>query len=176
MTSGLPSHWQLRPLSDVANVTLGQSPPGESYNTSGIGAPFFQGKAEFGDLHPEVRKYTTSGAKFAKAGDILLSVRAPVGPTNVAPVDCVIGRGLAALRAFEGVEPKYLLWALRSCERDLASMGAGSTFAAVTGKQVRSLPIPVAPLAEQGRIVDILEYHLSRLDAAAATLRAVVDK
>jgi type I restriction enzyme S subunit len=162
----LPGHWRLARLDEAADVTLGQSPPGDSYNESGAGMPFFQGKAEFGSLHPEVRKFTTAGTKFAAAGDILLSVRAPVGPTNVTTVDCAIGRGLAGVRARSDVNQKYLLWALRAQAETLASMGAGSTFPAVTGKQVRSLPIPIAPPDEQRRIVDILEDHLSRLNAA----------
>lgn len=172
MTRVLPDYWRLTRLDEAAEVTLGQSPPGDSYNESAQGVPFFQGKAEFGKLHPEVRKFTTAGTKFAKAGDILLSVRAPVGPTNIATVDCAIGRGLAGIRARSDVNQKYLLWALRSQAETLASMGAGSTFPAVTGKQVRSLHIPIAPPPEQLRIVDILEDHLSRLDAANAYLDA----
>lgn len=164
--TGLPAGWQLRCLSEIGHITLGQSPPSASYNTAGLGLPFFQGKAEFGDLYPDVRKYTTAGTKFAEPGDILLSVRAPVGPTNLAPTRCAIGRGLAAVRAGDAVDARYLLWALRALEDRLAAMGAGSTFAAVTAKQVRELQVPLAPRAEQTRIVEILEDHLSRLDAA----------
>lgn len=177
--TGLPAGWQLRCLSEIAHITLGQSPPSASYNTAGLGLPFFQGKAEFGDLYPDVRKYTTAGTKFAEPGDILLSVRAPVGPTNLAPTRCAIGRGLAAVRAGDAVDARYLLWALRALEDRLAAMGAGSTFAAVTAKQVRELQVPLAPRAEQTRIVEILEDHLSRLDAAndyleAAAARATI--
>jgi type I restriction enzyme, S subunit len=166
----LPDCWRNACLDDIAQVTLGQSPPGDTYNSDGRGAPFFQGKSEFTATYAEVRKYTTAGAKFAIEGDILISVRAPVGPTNIAPVDCAIGRGLAGLRAMEGLDQRYLLWALRATEHELASQGAGSTFAAVTGKQLKAHRINVAPLDEQRRIVDILEDHLSRLDAADQSL------
>ncbi len=169
----LPDGWRRLSLVEAAEVTLGQSPPGTSYNDSGEGAPFFQGKAEFTETYARVRKYTTAGTKFAKANDILVSVRAPVGPTNLAPVDCAIGRGLAALRARDGIDQRYLLWAMRATEPELAEHGAGSTFAAVTGARLRTHKINAAPLAEQRRIVEVLEDHLSRLDAAAlATVRA----
>lgn len=168
----VPPGWQSAPLNQVADIELGQSPPGDSYNEQGDGIPFFQGKAEFTETYAAVRKYTTAGTKFARAGDILLSVRAPVGPTNVAPVDCAIGRGLAGIRAHAEVDQRYLLWALRSSEHQLARHGAGSTFPAITGKQLRAHQVAVAPsIEEQRRIVAILEDHLSRLDAAAASVR-----
>jgi type I restriction enzyme S subunit len=164
--------WVDARLDEVADVILGQSPPGSSYNEVGEGVPFFQGKAEFGDLRPTVRKWTTAGTKFATTDDVLLSVRAPVGPTNLAPSDCVIGRGLAAIRPRGDIESRYLLWALRATSRRLSAQATGSTFEAVTGKQVKAHSIPVAPLNEQRRIVAALEEHLSRLDAADASLAA----
>lgn len=169
----LPCGWAIEPLVHVADVVMGQSPPGESYNADGDGTPFFQGKAEFTSLFAEVRKWTKAGTKFAKQGDILLSVRAPVGPTNLAPVDCAIGRGLAAIRAKDHMDQKYLLWALRASEPSLAAKGTGTTFSAISGKTLRQHPIPTPPIDEQRRIVDILEDHLSRLDAADAELEAL---
>lgn len=162
--------WVDARLDEVADVILGQSPPGSSYNEVGEGVPFFQGKAEFGELRPTVRKWTTAGTKFATTDDVLLSVRAPVGPTNLAPSDCVIGRGLAAIRPRGDIESRYLLWALRATSRRLSAQATGSTFEAVTGKQVKAHSIPVAPLNEQRRIVAAIEEHLSRLDAADASI------
>lgn len=159
--------WRTIPLIEAAEVTLGQSPPGDSYNDTGAGIPFFQGKSEFTATVAEVRKFTTAGTKFAMSGDILVSVRAPVGPTNLAPVHCAIGRGLAALQARAGVDQRYLFWAMRATEAELAKHGAGSTFAAVTGKQLKAHLVSIAPtIDQQCRIVDLLEDHLSRLDAA----------
>lgn len=175
-TTTLPEGWELQTLEDAAEVTMGQSPPGTSYNEIGIGAPFFQGKAEFGDLHPTVRKWTTAGKKFATSGDILMSVRAPVGPTNIADIDCVIGRGLAAIRAKAQVNQTYLLWILRSFEHEIASKGTGTTFDSISGDALRSQTIGVPPLAEQEKIVEILEEQLSRLDAALASVRTVREK
>ena len=164
----LPDGWQIKRLDEIADVVMGQSPPGSSYNEHGEGQPFFQGKTEFGEVHPTVRKYTTAGTKFAKAGDILMSVRAPVGPTNIADIDCVIGRGLAAIRAKSVVSQSYLRWILKHLEIDIQSKGTGTTFDAITGETLRGTLIALPPLAEQQVIVELLEDHLSRLDAALA--------
>src|ERR1700694_2575338 len=92
------------PLSEACMVLMGQSPPGTSYNTSGDGLPFFQGKTDFGDMFPRVRVFCTQPSRIAEHGDILMSVRAPVGPTNLAKEKCCIGRGLAALRTRRGLD------------------------------------------------------------------------
>jgi len=90
---------QIAKLQEVAEIIMGQSPPGDTYNETGDGLPFFQGKAEFGETCPTVKKWCNAPKKIAEAGDILMSVRAPVGPTNLASERCCIGRGLAAIRA-----------------------------------------------------------------------------
>lgn len=170
-SESLPHTWMEARLDEICEVILGQSPPGSSYNTDGIGLPFFQGSAEFGDLFPEVRKWTTEATKVAQARDVLLSVRAPVGPTNLAPLECAIGRGVAALRAVAGVEPKYLLYAMRATEASLAARGTGSTFSAVSGPTVREHRVPLAPTAEQRRIVAAIEEYFSRIDAGVEALQ-----
>ena len=171
MTNDLPLGWEWATLDELSEVILGQSPPGSSYNDRGEGSPFFQGKAEFGDRFPSIRKWTTEPKKHAPVGSVLLSVRAPVGPTNVAPVDCAIGRGLAALRPLGGISTEYLLWAVRHSVSDLTKQATGSTFEAITGKQLRSHRVSVAPVAEQERIVAAIGESVSRLDAVESTLR-----
>ncbi len=170
--SELPPSWAEAELSEISEVILGQSPPGTSYNADGEGMPFLQGKTEFGDLRPSFRKWTTDPRKIARPDDVLLSVRAPVGPTNLAPIECCIGRGLAALRPLGGIGSMYVLYGMRATERTLAAEATGTTFEAVTGAQVRAHRLPVAPLNEQRRIVAAIEEHLSRLDAADASLDA----
>ena len=172
MSGELPCGWIWASLQDVCEVTLGQSPPGSSYNDHGSGEPFFQGKAEFGDRFPIVRKWTTEPKKRATAGSVLISVRAPVGPTNIAPMDCAIGRGLASLRPLGGISTEFLLWALRQSAPELAGDATGSTFDAITGRQLRSHRIPIAPLSEQERIVAAIEEHFSRLNAADKSMTA----
>ena len=94
----IPIGWLSSELGQICNITLGQSPPSSTYEDQPVGLPFFQGKADFGEIYPIPTKWCSKPQKTAEAGDILISVRAPVGPTNVADVRCCLGRGLAALR------------------------------------------------------------------------------
>jgi len=160
-------------LDEVCEVIQGQSPPGDTYNDSGDGIPFFQGKAEFGPVYPTVAKWCSSPTKIAESDDVLISIRAPVGPTNMCPVRACIGRGLAAIHPLCGIPSRYVLYALRDSESDLASKGTGSTFAAISGAELRSHRITLAPLPTQHRIVAEIERQLTRLDAAAAALKRV---
>ena len=98
----IPAGWEVGALSDIANITMGQSPAGESYNVDGHGVVFFQGSTDFGTRSPDVRMFTTSPGRMAREGDILVSVRAPVGTLNIADRACCIGRGLAAMHSKNG--------------------------------------------------------------------------
>ena len=160
-----PDRWISTTLSEIAFIQMGQSPDSRAYNDRGEGLPFFQGKAEFGKLFPTVRKWCTEPKKIAEAGDILLSVRAPVGPTNLALEQCCIGRGLAAIRVYPPCDQKYLFYYFRSIEAWLAQQGTGTTFAAIGGNFLRDLDVPLAPLNEQKRIADKLDRILSKVDA-----------
>ena len=145
------------PLEEVATITAGQSPPGSTYNENGEGLPFFQGKADFGEIYPVAQKWCVAPKKIAEAGDILISVRAPVGPTNIAEERCCIGRGLAAVRPDETVALRdFVLWNIKHRQVELASRGQGSTFSAIGQKELKSLLIPLPPLKEQRRVVGIL--------------------
>lgn len=153
MRNGVP----MRPLGEVAGIISGQSPPGHTYNDVGDGLPFFQGKAEFSDVHPHPTKWCSEPIKIADAGDILISVRAPVGPTNIAAEKCCIGRGLAAIRPDPSLADRdYVRYFLRYIEPKLAQQGQGSTFDAINRKDLTSLIIPLPNVAEQRRIVNIL--------------------
>lgn len=145
------------PLPEVATIVMGQSPPGSTYNENGGGLPFFQGKAEFGEVSPTPRKWCSAPQRIAEAGDILMSVRAPVGPTNLAAEQCCIGRGLAAIRAdATKLDSGYLRYFLKFVEPKLTDMGQGSTFSAIGRSEISSLHIPLPPLDEQRQIVDLL--------------------
>ena len=163
--NNLPNSWVIAPLEYIARVEMGQSPESRFYNNRGEGLPFFQGKTEFGPLYPTVRKWCTDPKKIADKDDILLSVRAPVGPTNVATEQCCIGRGLAAVRAHDPISQTYLLHLFRNMESWLSEQGTGTTFAAVSGQFLRSIDVALAPLNEQKRIADKLDAVLARVDA-----------
>jgi type I restriction enzyme, S subunit len=168
--SNIPDSWIYSILSEIALIQMGQSPDSRSYNVQGDGLPFFQGKAEFGKLSPTVRKWCNDPTKVAEAGDILLSVRAPVGPTNLATEKCCIGRGLASIQAITPFNQKYLLYYFRKIETWLTEQGTGTTFAAISGNFIRNLDIPIAPLNEQKRITDKLDDLLARVDACSDSL------
>jgi type I restriction enzyme S subunit len=154
---------------------MGQSPDSRFYNESGDGLPFFQGKADFGALYPTPRKWCSEPKKVAETGDILLSVRAPVGPTNLAKEKCCIGRGLAAIRASEPISQKYLLHYFRHIQPWLSGQGTGSTFSAISGPFLRGIQVLIAPSNEQLRIVNKLDAVLARADACREHLARVPD-
>lgn len=166
----LPSGWVSAQLVEVCHVEMGQSPPSSTYNTEGSGLPFLQGKGEFGELYPTPGKFCSHPSKIAKAGAVLLSVRAPVGPTNITPNKCCIGRGLAGISPLGDIPNHFVLWALRHHEPALAKSGTGSTFAAVSKAQVVSIPISLPPLNEQCRIVERIEAQFDEIDRGVESL------
>ena len=169
----LPEGWKAAALADVCLVVQGQSPPGETYNADGMGLPFLQGKAEFGETYPTAVKWCSAPTKIAQPEDVLMSIRAPVGPTNLCPAQSCIGRGLAAIRPQGDIPSKYVLYSLRATEQELRSNATGTTFEAIRGDDLRCHRIAVAPLAEQRRIVAEIETQFTRLDASVTALRRV---
>lgn len=163
-------------LKDCCQIIAGQSPESKYYNTNGEGLPFFQGKADFGALYPKVRMYCSQPTKIAEKDDILLSVRAPVGPTNLSPGKVCIGRGLAAIRPGKEVCLKYLLYFFRYYEAQLQRSGTGTTFKAITQNVVKNIEVPVPSIEEQERIVSKIEELFSKLDASVAELQTANEK
>ena len=162
---------EVKKLKECCTLIAGQSPESKYYNSNGDGLPFFQGKADFGELYPSIRVYCSQPTKIAEKDDILLSVRAPVGPTNLAPCKVCIGRGLTAIRPSEVLLTRYVLLFFRYFEAQLASKGTGTTFKAITQDVVKNLEIPIPPLPEQERIVARIEELFSQLDAGVETLK-----
>ena len=158
-------------LKDCCIIIAGQSPESKYYNTNREGLPFFQGKADFGDLYPQIRVYCSQPLRVAEKDDILLSVRAPVGPTNLAPCRVCIGRGLTAIRPSNVLNIKYVLFFFRYFEVQLQQKGTGTTFKAITQDIIKNLEIPVPPLSDQERIVARIEELFSQLDAGVKTLK-----
>ena len=173
MDKQLPEGWETTQLAEVADIILGQSPDGKTVNSEGKGIVFYQGKAEFGLLHPTPRNYCTNPKKIAKENDILLSVRAPVGPTNLANQETAIGRGLAAIRETQITNFKFILFYFRNIEQWLSQQGTGTTFQAISGQFIRDLPFPLPPLAEQHYLADKLDSLLARIQTLSEQLAAV---
>ena len=137
----IPQEWSNGILSDVANITMGQSPDGSSYNEDGEGIIFYQGSTDFGLRFPDIRQYTTSPSRYANKGDILMSVRAPVGALNIANNDCCIGRGLSALSSKIG-SMTHLYYLMNDFRLKFEGMNsAGTTFGSITKNELFSLPV-----------------------------------
>lgn len=137
----IPEDWTDRRLSEIANITMGQSPEGSSYNEEGSGTIFFQGSTDFGWLFPTIRQYTVAPNRMAKKGDILLSVRAPVGDMNIANNDCCIGRGLAALNSKTGSEG-FLFYVMKYFKQIFDRRNSeGTTFGSITKDDLHSLTL-----------------------------------
>ena len=154
--------WTPGVLSDIAVITMGQSPKGESYNEDGVGTVFFQGRAEFGFRFPTRRLYTTDPKRMAQANDALMSVRAPVGDINVAYEDCCIGRGLGAIRSKDGHQSfvLYTMFALR--EQLNVFNGEGTVFGSINRDALNSMPVDIPPK----EIMDQFEDIVAPMDAA----------
>ncbi|MCD1268585.1 restriction endonuclease subunit S [Microbacterium sp. MEC084] len=154
-------------LKDVAEILAGQSPPSDQVDPLDSGLPFLQGNAEFGPRHPSARYECDIAPKRAIAGDVLVSVRAPVGAVNVADRAFGIGRGLCAVRA-HSIDPGYLWWWIQSTRSELESRATGSTFTAITSATLGSLELPDIPAHRQGAIADYLDRETAQIDTLIA--------
>ncbi|MFM2073886.1 MAG: hypothetical protein RJB34_191 [Pseudomonadota bacterium] len=161
------------PLARFADVVMGQSPGAEVCNTEESGLPFLQGCAEFGPRYPHSEVYCSPPLRVAKTGSVLISVRAPVGTMNYADQDYCIGRGLGAFKAKSGVSNTvFLKHAVELNGAYLHRRSQGSTFAAVSTDDVKTVPIPVFMPEKQEKIATIL----TGIDTAIEKTEALIAK
>ncbi|WP_160050513.1 restriction endonuclease subunit S [Nocardiopsis sp. FR4] len=160
------------PLKRVARIIAGQSPKSEDVTPLTAGIPFLQGNAEFGPENPKPKFECNLASKYCDTGDILLSVRAPVGAVNIADRRYAVGRGVCAIRA-ESVDQRYLWWWLNGQSEILNSVATGSTYSAVTAEQVGAIEVPAMGLGEQRRIADFLDAEVGLVEAAGWKRREV---
>jgi len=155
----LPQGWKIVYLGDkdIVDVIMGQSPPSSTYNNKNEGLPFLQGNAEFGELYPNPIFSCSNPIKIAEKNDLLLSVRAPVGDVNIAPYKSCIGRGLVAIRAKDNkINYFFLFYYLKNSRNLFDSLSMGSTFKAITKKEIEKFNILLPSLSEQNKIAEIL--------------------
>ena len=153
----------MKPITEFCSLNMGQSPDSKTYNNEGNGLPFYQGNADFGEIHPETRVWCSAPVKIANDGDILISVRAPIGAMNIATERCCIGRGLAALTPIrEKCSKRFLYYALQSKVDSLIAQGTGSTFKAISKKVLEETQIPAYSIEEQEKITN----KIVRVDSA----------
>ena len=169
---GVAGVMSVSPLGQEAQIIMGQSPPGGTYNLDGLGIPLLNGPTEFGPVHPTEKQWTTSPAKLCRAGDILFCVRgATAGRTNVADKEYCIGRGLAAIRARpDKLCGKFLHHVLAAGLAKIQARGVGSTFINISSEALAEFEVPSLPLSEQRRIAAILD----QADALRAKRRAAL--
>ena len=154
--------WVEGSLRDIADITMGQSPSGSSYNEDGIGAIFFQGRAEFSFRFPTIRLYSTEPKRMACANDILMSVRAPVGDLNIAHTDCCIGRGLAAIHSKTNHQ-SFVLYTMFSLRKQLDVFnGEGTVFGSINRNSLNDMPI----LIPSDETIEEFERIVAPMDAA----------
>ena len=161
----IPARSEVKRLKHIADLNMGQSPPSVEYNTEQLGTPFLQGNAEFGQHHPTPKIYCPTAKKHAIPGDILLSVRAPVGALNVADQVYGIGRGLCAIRPRANqLERRFAKYLLAVVCAELHFVATGSTYDAVTVDDVSNTTCVVPPLSEQTQIGNFLDGKTTQID------------
>jgi type I restriction enzyme S subunit len=160
----MPAHWIEKRLKFTSHIEAGQSPPSELVTDGMEGLPFLQGNADFGLMNPTPQQVCDAAPKRACLGDILLSVRAPVGALNIAEQEYGIGRGLCAIRKKELLDNKFLLYLLIRTRAYLDSVATGSTYDAVTVNEVGDIPTLLPPISEQRAIVAFLDRETARID------------
>ena len=145
-------------ICEICTLIMGQSPDSKSYNKDKNGIPFYQGNADFGEEHPTPTVWCTAPKKIARKGDILISVRAPIGDMNIANEDCCIGRGLAAIRLNKSdiVDINYLYHYLSATVEFLQEQGTGSTFKAINKTTLEGIEIPCPSIEKQKNIAKLI--------------------
>ncbi len=173
----IPEGWEVVRMGDVCSIVMGQSPSSEFYNESGQGLPFHQGVTDFGHLFPKDRVFCTAENRIANEGDILLSVRAPVGRINIANKKIVIGRGLSAIRSRAGYQV-LAYFQLKNIFQEEDIMGSGTIFKAVTKDDVHGIKLlwpPEPMIADFERVASPILSSLGNLTAKNANLRRTRD-
>ncbi len=150
-------------LGDIAEITMGQSPKSEFYNTTGVGLPFLQGNRTFGRKYPTFDTYTSLTTKKAFAGDIIMSVRAPVGDLNITPVDMCLGRGVCSIRMIRG-DQDYLFYLLKHNMPKLINKQSGSIFGSVNRNDIAGLDVDVVDEDKQKNIARFLAMLDDRIE------------
>ena len=162
----IPQGWEAGTVSDGFNLTMGQSPPGNTYNEEGNGLPFYQGRTDFGFRFPTRRIYCTAPTRYAKPGDTLVSVRAPVGDINMADEECCIGRGVAAVRHKSGAT-SFTYHAMANLEPDFAKFEAeGTVFGSINKQSFENLRFVIPP----PQVIAAYEHQAAPLDEQIHTL------
>lgn len=157
-------------------IIMGQSPPSEFYNKIGEGLPFFQGKKEFTKRYADIENWTKKYNKIADKGDLLVSIRAPIGPCNIAPEKCAIGRGIASIKAKNETESLLLFNLITYYGKELDSKGTGTTFKAISKSALNSFIVKLPKENEWESIVQEIESKFSVIDKIEQVVNESLEK
>ena len=171
---GFDGEWEEVRLGDIADIIMGQSPSSSSYNEQGDGIPLIQGNADCKDRKTFPRMYTTEKTKVCKIGDIIMTVRAPVGAISKSYHYACIGRGVCAIRPKE--ENEFLYHYLLMYEERWEKYSQGSTFTAVNSSDIKSLKVKLPPLKEQQKIVQVLTTADKEIELLKKELEALKEQ
>lgn len=155
MSEKIPKGWKWVKMGEVAEIKMGQSPESKYYNDKGIGLPFLQGNKTFGYRYPEIDMFCSNPIKIAKKGEVLISVRAPVGDINITNQDICIGRGLASINSLFN-QNEFLFYCLKYSKNDLLASETGTVFGSINKDTLNNFPILLPPLPEQKAIAEVL--------------------
>lgn len=169
----IPEGWEWSTIAQSFILTMGQSPPGDTYNEIGEGLPFYQGKTDYGFRFPTQRVFCTSPSRFANRGDCLVSVRAPVGDVNVALENCSLGRGVAGVRHPAGFS-SFVLYSLKALKPHFDYFnGEGTVFGSINKKDFQTLPVIAAPESVQRAFGDIASGIDTKIENNELKLRTL---
>ena len=172
----IPAHWEAKRLKLSSFINMGQSPSSDIVNTSGEGLPFLQGNADFGTKHPTAQTFCLAPPKIAEFGDVLLSVRAPVGALNLADQKYGVGRGLCAIRPnIQILELAFCYYVLQIARHQLDELAKGSTYDAVSSSEVSCLIIPLPSIKEQRAIAAFLDRETAKIDALIEKKKRLIE-
>ncbi|MEA9438334.1 restriction endonuclease subunit S [Aeromonas caviae] len=156
-----PEGWQWSTIAESFILTMGQSPPGDTYNETGEGLPFYQGRTDYGFRFPAQRVFCNAPTRLAQRGDSLVSVRAPVGDVNIALENCAIGRGVAGVRHPSGCN-SFVFYSLKLLKPYFEHFnGEGTVFGSINKKDFQNLPV----IDPKKTVLDAFEAVTSGLDA-----------
>ncbi|CAH1229274.1 Type I restriction-modification system, specificity subunit S [Vibrio harveyi] len=174
----IPDGWDASSMGEHFNITMGQSPKGETYNEDGEGIAFFQGRRDFGFRYPDVRVYTTDPKRHAKAGDTLISVRAPVGDKNMAAINCCIGRGVAAIK-HKSQSRSFTYAFVSHIEKKLSDSGSsGTVFSSINQNELKKVSFIAPPqdlIEAFHKLVDPIDQKIEVLSEEIKSLSAMRD-
>lgn len=174
----IPNYWHVGKLSDIADITMGQSPVGTSYNDCGNGVVFYQGRTEFGFRFPSIKLFTTAPTRYAEPMSVLLSVRAPVGDINIAAHKCCIGRGLASIKS-KNNHNSFMYYCLNALKIQLEQYnGEGTVFGSINKKELENLRMSIPNdliVANFNRIINRIDTQILNLSNEINNLSTLRD-